>query len=496
MTIFNGKKLANLLSGFLFLYAVIFLLLRFIHLDADFPEWLTQSGSIFTDEGWYANAAVRYFISGNWYLPGDFNPVTNMPVSQIIFHYSFSMFDLSLSVGRSTTALIFIFLSVLSSMLLYKKYGPLPAILCLTLMATTFTGFAFSRIMITGLIATFFVISAIYIIRPIEANISHTRIFFSSLFIGVGMLTKTTMVFAVPVLFYLSWWHAKDNREFIKYFLLSLFVLVIVVGGFNLYSKQIYLDDYIYFSQLNFAARQHHGFVDWILNIPKVIVGLKAFGYYFIVINVLMIFSGFFVSRRFRKDPFVHVFLMYIILYMGLLSLVAYNPPRYYLPLLVPIILLSVISVFEIKIWIKDSIKPVSQKIIVLPMLLIFSVSLIESFKVVNYLTNLNYSYINMIRETKEIIESRGSDLTSVLLFGANADTVSIETGIPAANSIIRVDSVKNGLKTLKPDYVLIDTDSDLASLVISGGGEILELKSWDVFGRHHVLLAHVDWKN
>ena len=58
----------------LLLAAVLFFVLHFLHLNADFPNgspWVDWSK--YTDEGWYGDAAIRHYTSGHWYWAGDFN---------------------------------------------------------------------------------------------------------------------------------------------------------------------------------------------------------------------------------------------------------------------------------------------------------------------------------------------------------------------------------------------------------------------------------------
>ena len=65
----------------LLLLAIALFALHYVHLTADFPNnspWMDWSK--YTDEGWYGDAAVRHFLLGHWYLPGDFNPGVAMPV--------------------------------------------------------------------------------------------------------------------------------------------------------------------------------------------------------------------------------------------------------------------------------------------------------------------------------------------------------------------------------------------------------------------------------
>ncbi len=58
---------ARRLRLILLVLVVVFLLLRFIDLESDFPPDVSWSGMLYTDEGWYAKAAVRQCLFGQWY---------------------------------------------------------------------------------------------------------------------------------------------------------------------------------------------------------------------------------------------------------------------------------------------------------------------------------------------------------------------------------------------------------------------------------------------
>src|SRR3954466_4371647 len=84
---------------------LVLMVLRFYHLDADFPLGINWSGDVYTDEGWYANSAVRHYLFGYWYLAGDFNPSVVMPVAQLADRAAFALFGLSMTSVRILAAL-------------------------------------------------------------------------------------------------------------------------------------------------------------------------------------------------------------------------------------------------------------------------------------------------------------------------------------------------------------------------------------------------------
>ena len=51
----KGKKIGQVIF---FSLILVFLGLRFLYIEADFPEGITRSGVLYTDEGWYSNGAL------------------------------------------------------------------------------------------------------------------------------------------------------------------------------------------------------------------------------------------------------------------------------------------------------------------------------------------------------------------------------------------------------------------------------------------------------
>jgi hypothetical protein len=76
--------------------------LHAIHLGADFPNWSPwrSDWAKYTDEGWWANAAVRAHVLGHWYRPGDFNPAVAVPVWPALAWLAFSVAGVSLQTAR------------------------------------------------------------------------------------------------------------------------------------------------------------------------------------------------------------------------------------------------------------------------------------------------------------------------------------------------------------------------------------------------------------
>ncbi len=101
----------------------------------------------YTDEGWWANAAVRHFLIGHWEVAGDYNPAAAVPVWPALLTMVFEFTGVSIIAARAVN----VGLSAATVALLYlliRRYGgtqTTAAVAAVVLAASPFA-FAFSRL--------------------------------------------------------------------------------------------------------------------------------------------------------------------------------------------------------------------------------------------------------------------------------------------------------------------------------------------------------------
>ncbi|MDT8365339.1 MAG: glycosyltransferase family 39 protein [bacterium] len=501
----NQKDSFSIQYGWLYkalvLIVAILLLLRFYHLDADFPSGITRSGVLYTDEGWYSNAAVNDYQFGNWYLPGDFNPAVNMPLGQILHRWAFSFFGIGLTSVRVTPAVLFILTVLLTSQLVFFRFGTHAAVLTALLLATNFPGFAYSRLAIIDMEAMFFVVSGFFAAAGPGKNWRLFRVVLASILIAAGVLTKTTMIFGIPLLAYLVAIQAKNWRE--RIFLLAIFaiVLMFIVGGYFLAAKTFFPEDYAYFKRLNLDERIHKGVVDWLGSILQLIERIKALGIGFAVFCLLTFSLALRISKRYRADPVIRGMVVYIILYLGFLSISRHLPPRYFLPLLVPLSALGATASLELGAMLRRMRLPHSNILASIPLLLLLSLAMTGSVKIASYLSHSDFSFRGMAQEVGEIIEVREGKVPGVVVFGHIANSVALEIGVRSVNTVLGTLPLDRKLGRYRPRYLLLHTDDEVVMDAVKlEGGRVERLASWDVFGNYYgkgkqVQLFQVYWK-
>jgi hypothetical protein len=180
-----------------------FAVLHALNLRADFPNsspWYLDQAK-YTDEGWWANAAIDAHLYGNWYPPLDYNPAPVVPVLPFLEWVLFFLTGVTIEAARGL-AVTFFFANLVLSYLLLRGRGPRwMALLALTLLATSPFLYSFSRLailepaMITMTLAALNLAVRLPRLRfPILASMA------IGLLITLMMLTKTAAVFLLPAL--------------------------------------------------------------------------------------------------------------------------------------------------------------------------------------------------------------------------------------------------------------------------------------------------------
>ena len=124
-------------------------LMRFAWLHADFPNhspWMLDEAK-YTDEGWWASAAVRHFLIGHWEVAGDYNPAAAVPVWPALLTIVFELTGVSIIAARSLNV-GFSVATVFLVYLLIRRYGgtQTTAAVAAVLLAASPFAFAFSRL--------------------------------------------------------------------------------------------------------------------------------------------------------------------------------------------------------------------------------------------------------------------------------------------------------------------------------------------------------------
>ena len=180
-----------------------FAILHTLHLRADFPNgtpWMNDWAK-YTDEGWYGNAAIRWHLTGHWYLKGDFNPAPAVPVWPFLEWILFFFTGVTIQAARGL-AVAFFFVNLLLSYLLMRRAAPRwAALLGLTMIVTSPFLYCFSRLAILEPMLTAMLLGILLLALKLP-ELRHPKRWAAGigLLLTLMLLTKTTTIFLLPAI--------------------------------------------------------------------------------------------------------------------------------------------------------------------------------------------------------------------------------------------------------------------------------------------------------
>ncbi len=404
-------------TRFLLLALVVFLLgLRLWHIQADFPSYhfYSQDRARFTDEGFYTNAALRHFTTGQVYIPGGWNPGAFMPVWPLIVGAIFHFTGISVIAAR-TLAVLFTWMSVLLAYAVARQYRSRTfATLTALLLATNALGFFFSRLAILEPAFVFSLLLAVYLagkLRPREYALAVVV----GIVFTISTLTKTTGLFLLPAVLYPIWARNREHRsEAWKLLAVIIGVIVFLLGCARFLWSHAYAADFQVIFGLKPLTQIEHAlphllrfffrgtWVDPVM-FPLAVMGFVA---------------AVFWLRFLWRDPLFVTAFFWEAGYAAFLVF-HYGPPRYFVVLIVPTTWLALL--FMEWLWQKRRTAA-----------LILAACIVASTgwnlaSIAAYLAHPRYTLVNASVSIRRIIEADRS--VKPLLIGRGADEFSLLSG-------------------------------------------------------------------
>jgi hypothetical protein len=161
----------------------------------------------FTDEGWWAGAAVMHVLTGHWYLAGDYNPAVALPVWPLLLGAVFHFTGVSVIAARALNVVIS--LATLGPVFVVLQRhtdssSHLPSFAAVLLLALSPFAFVFSRLAILDSLVIFeFCLSLLVASFATSRRIWPLAVL--SVLVSLMLLTKTTSAVLIPSVFWLAW---------------------------------------------------------------------------------------------------------------------------------------------------------------------------------------------------------------------------------------------------------------------------------------------------
>jgi 4-amino-4-deoxy-L-arabinose transferase-like glycosyltransferase len=415
--------LGSWLHNVFLLLAFLLCLVRFAYLRADFPNyspWIMDQAK-FTDEGWWANAAVRHFLIGHWRVPGDYNPAVAVPVWPLLLTGVFHFTGVSFVAARAVN----VFFSIVTVGLVYllaRRYATkTTAALAALLLAASPFAFVFSRLATLDTMVAFELCLLMWI-----ASYANTRrywlLFALGILSAVTLLTKTTALALLPAVVWLLW--SGTRRKFPQAFLVTggvagacfgIYLTIILRSRFGV--------DYDYFFDINAIADvewgrtgsfllellRHGRWIDWILYPASLAV---------LVLSVICF-------RRLWRNP---IYTASWIAFGGealyILRRQSDYAPRYFLAMLVPVILVLVLTLEELEIRHRGLAALLAATLAVALVL--------DTTQIFGFLIHRQYQFYSAAESIKAIVDANPK--VHRLVLGSSGDQLSLMNGVLSIN--------------------------------------------------------------
>ena len=404
----------------IFLFLTLTLcLLRFAYLRADFPNhspWLVDQAK-FTDEGWWASAAVRHFLLGHWQVAGDYNPAVVVPVWPLMLTALFHFTGVSLVATRDLNVLF----SVATVGLIYllgRRYADetTAAVAALLLAASPFA-YVFSRLATLDTLIDFEFCLLLWIAslaRPKRIVLPLTL----GLLIPLMLLTKTTSLVLAPAVLWLLWTSTRSLRAL----LIASATAAGVVGLYlAIVLRSPFAEDYHYFFEINNLAEV--GWRHTLFSLPLQLVrhGLWIDRILYPAGLAVLILALVGTRRLWRNPLFTASWIALIGEALYILRRQDDFAPRYFLAALAPLILIVILALHELR----------GRPRVLLALTLAAAV-MVDTTQVVGFVIHRQYQFYGAAESIHAMVD--GDAHAPRLLLGSSGPQLSLMTGIPSIN--------------------------------------------------------------
>jgi hypothetical protein len=425
-------------------------LLRFVHLNADVPDysdWMSDQAK-FTDEGWWAQGAVMYRLLGHWNVPGDYNPAAAAPVWPLLLSGVFHFTGVSVVAARAVTVICSI-ATLAFVFLLVRRHcgasGEWAAMLAVLLLVASPFAFVFARLAIleTPMILEF----SMLMLVPSCAQARRMWLL-AVLAFGVTamVLTKPTGALLAPAILWMAWRAMGGTLGgFARAVLAVAAIPVVLLEGYAGLVKALgYGADYKYFFDVNampdiawkqsFATlAELSGNCFWVDRV------LFPAGLAILVLSLAW-------KRELWRNP------LFTASWIAIAADVAFifsrqddYAPRYFLPMLLPLIFVAALA-FDLL--------AVRHKALAALLLAAIVVSFgMNIATTAAFIRRPTYRLWNAAVSIRTIV--RADAAQKPLIFGVSGSQISLMTGIPSINDAYGTEDMAKKLASYQPAWYL-----------------------------------------
>jgi 4-amino-4-deoxy-L-arabinose transferase-like glycosyltransferase len=433
--------------------ALVLCLMRFAFLKADFPNyspWMVDQAK-FTDEGWWASAAVRHFLIGNWQVAGDYNPAAAVPVWPVLLTMVFHFTGVSIAAARAVNVSFSIATIALVYLLVRRYGGPgadgfgaeTAAALAALLLAASPFAFAFSRLATLDTLIVF----AFCLLLWVASYADPWKIWpllLLGILIPIMLLTKTTSAVLPPAVLWLLWMETRQRpMRFLRAVLVVSALASVAMGIYlSVVLRSRYAGDYHYFFDINALAD-----VEWERTASFLLQLLRNSMWIDRILFpaglAVLVLSLVWLRQLWRNPLFAASWIAFAGEAVYILRRQDDYAPRYFLAMLVPLILVLVLTLQEVR---------VRHRAFAALLMATLTVALIlDIARIVSFLDHRQYQFYGAAKSIQAIVNKEKN--AHRLLLGASGDQLSLMIGIPSINDEYSSEDLAQKLLQYQPGW-------------------------------------------
>lgn len=317
------------------------LFFRIYDLRADPPNNISSSAGIFTDERVKALEAREKVFFGKWFPvdweEGYLNHFYAYPLLVLFDYGAFSLFGVGI-IQLKLVPIVFSILTLIFIYLLVKDfYDERVAIISVILLGLNYTYLFYSRVAIPYIPMIFFLILSIFFFCKGKKNSFYY--FISSFSVFLAYLFHPFALFFLPVgLISSIYWLRYSKKDIFIY----LFGFLAFFGSWGLF---LYFS---FFEQIKSNYAIHDTLISsgslipfTIMSFGSNIINVFSSNNLFLLSPIIFVLGFFYLFIKKTKNEFIFFIENWLIWGVLLISLYAYKPMRYYVFLIVPLVILT-----------------------------------------------------------------------------------------------------------------------------------------------------------
>ena len=422
--------------------------LRFWHLTADFPDYTTWSldQAKFTDEGWWAGAAINHQLTGHWTVPGDYNAGVALPVWPALLAILFRWTGVSLVATRALNVALSLGTASLAWWIMRRvadeRSGTVTALL---LVASPFA-FVFSRLATLDTFILFEFCLILLVLFWLEQKPLPWLALLAPL-ITAMVLTKTTAVVLLPGIFCVAWMRRKMTLASALQLALAMGVApFLLLAGYRVFVDRAgFGADYRYFYAVNGMQD-----VDWGQSLATLAMFLRNSFWldrflYPLAVGVLAV-SVVWLRDLWRNPLFTGSWVVIACQAAFIFRRQDDYAPRYWLVFLVPVIFCVTLTI--------NALRHLSRKLYLAALCALAVIAIINTTNIWSYVAAPTYQFHNAAMDIKRIVAVHPE--SKPLMLGASAAEVSLATGIPSVNDVFGEQELGARVERYRPGWFLV----------------------------------------